>query len=201
MNRTSFHRQQRGMALLIALVVLIVVSILGATAMRSALFQNRISINTQLSQMMFQGAESGLQSVLNFATGQIADGIRPQDVQHLFYRALVLAQPQRICYGDDGQAEADGDVVRTLVGTELEFAFDDCEARTGSPLLVTAVVSEPPPDMAGALPIEGTNLCGNQSSCYGTAQIYSRAFASINNVPVRTSHVQMWGIVAPNANE
>ena len=192
--------RQQGMALLIALVVLVVVSILGATAMRSALFQNRMSINTQLSQMMFQGAESGLQSVLRVATGQIAAGTEPQDAGHVFYQALVLGQAQRICYDDDGVPTADTDVTRTVTANDLTFTFDECDARTGSPLLVTAIVSEPPPDMAGSLPIEGTNLCGNQTSCFGTAQIYSRAFASIENVPVRSSHVQMWGIVAPNAN-
>lgn len=203
------HRQQ-GMALLIALVVLVVVSILGATAMRSALFQNRISINQQISQMVFQGAESGIQSVFNVANPNTNGGVAPQNTAHVFYRALVLGTPVRICYGDDGVAAADAAVAnpadnpvqRALSGDDFVFTFaTPCPARADSPILVNAVVSETPPNLPASLPIEGTNLCGNQSGCYSAVQLYSRAFASIANLPVRSSHVQLWGIVAPNAND
>lgn len=200
---TNF-RQQQGMALLVSLVVLIVVSVLGATAMRSALFQSRISVNSQASQQIFQGAESGLEALLDHAVKQIeVDGYPPQDPRHIFYKALSTSgnTVQRLCFDEKGTTTVTTDATRAPYGDEWDFDYPDCDERPGSPVLVTTVVTEPPAGIPPSLPIEGTNLCGNQGSCYATTQVYSRAFASIAGMRNISSHVQLWGIVAPDANE
>lgn len=217
MSRLHAHpvSRQGGMALLIALVVLVVVSILGATAMRSALFQNRVSINQQMSQMIFQGAESGIRAVLMCAdpnefgrcgkpdapdpadpANPDLNKILPQNPLHIFYLAYMDDAPQRICYDGAGDPAADDQVVVTLASGSQVYDFDPCPANAGSPLRVTAVVSRPPPGLPATLPVEGYNL-----GHFDTAQIYSRSFASINNVTVRSSHVQMWGVIAPSPDE
>lgn len=193
------HRSENGMALLIALVVLVVVSILGAASMRSALFQGRISVNQQASQVMFQGAESGIESVFSMSLQQMEDDIQPQNPAHIFYRAVIDGVPQRICYDEDGALTVEEDVTRTLSGDDVVFDYDDCEQRGDNPLIVTAIVSAPPPGLAQALPLEGTSLCGNNTTCYGTTQIYSQSFASISGLNYLKSHVQMWGILSPSS--
>ena len=198
MNR-SMRRSQGGMALVVALIVLVVVSILGVTSMRSALFQGRISVNQQASQLLFQGAESGVESVFDFSVEQIDGGIPPQNAAHIFYRAVIDGVPQRLCYDADGAITAEEDVTRTVVGEDLEFTYDDCDQRDDNPLIVTAIVSAPPPGLDQALPLEGTSLCGNNTTCYGTTQIYSQSFASIAGLGYVKSHVQMWGILAPSS--
>lgn len=215
MNPVHSPRQQ-GMALLIALVVLVVVSILGATAMRSALFQNRVSINQQMSQMIFQGAESGIRAVLVCADPNEFDRcgkpaapvpadpanpdlnkILPQNPLHVFRRALE-GTAQQICYdetGDPTTADLPANAV-VVAGDEFEYNFVPCAANDGSPLRVTAIISQPAPGLPPTLPLEGFNL-----GDYGTAQIYSRSFASLNNVTVRSSHVQMWGVLTPQEDD
>lgn len=216
MNRVHSSRQ-RGMALLIALIVLVVVSILGATAMRSALFQNRVSINQQMSQMIFQGAESGIRGVLMCADpnefGRCGkpdapnpadpdnpdlNKILPQNPLHIFFQAFMDEVPQQICYDESGDPTATDLPANAVVvvGNELEYDFVPCPANDGSPLRVTAIVSRPPPGLPITMPVEGYNL-----GHFDTAQIYSRSFASINNATVRSSHVQMWGVIAPSPDE
>ena len=56
-------RKQRGVALFIALILLIIISILGVSAMRMSMFNARISTGAQVNAMTFQAGESALQSV------------------------------------------------------------------------------------------------------------------------------------------
>jgi len=55
--------RQKGMALFIALLLLVVISILGVSAMRMSLFNARITTGSQVNTMTFQAGESALQSV------------------------------------------------------------------------------------------------------------------------------------------
>lgn len=200
MNRHSSRRAQGGIALLVALVVLVVVSILGATSMRSALFQGKVSVNQQVSQITFQGAESGIEAVLDRAVTQIEAGVRPQAPAHMFYQAVIVGIPQRVCYGADGAITVDTNATREADGdNNVTITFDDCPQRGDNPLLVTSVVTIPPPALNQSKPVEGTSLCGNSGSCFGTTQIYSRSFASISGRGLERSHVQMWGILSPSA--
>src|SRR5690606_27310667 len=51
---------QRGAVLLMALIVLIMVSLLGLSAMRASIFSNKVSIGVQADTMTFEAAETAL---------------------------------------------------------------------------------------------------------------------------------------------
>jgi hypothetical protein len=60
-------RHERGTALIMSLVILMILTILGITAMSTASLEERMSGNTQESTRAFQAAESGLNEALNTA--------------------------------------------------------------------------------------------------------------------------------------
>lgn len=68
MNRSS----QRGAALIVALLILLVISVIGVSAMRSSSFSAKMAMGTQLDAMAFEGAESAIDQTLTYLLG--ADG-------------------------------------------------------------------------------------------------------------------------------
>lgn len=56
---------QRGVALIMSLVILLILTILGIAAMRTSTLQEKMSANIQESTRVFQVAESGLKESLN----------------------------------------------------------------------------------------------------------------------------------------
>lgn len=63
---TSFSRQT-GAALLVALMILAIVSILGVTAMKTSMFNAKIATTAQVSAIAFDGAESAIAAVYDEA--------------------------------------------------------------------------------------------------------------------------------------
>lgn len=61
----GFARRQRGVALLIALLILVIVSLMGTTAMRTSMFSAKIATGTQISAMAFEGAESAISATIH----------------------------------------------------------------------------------------------------------------------------------------
>ena len=76
------HRQQ-GMALVIALVILAMISILGIAALRTSIFNTRISTSAQGSAMTFQAAESALAALFQEASQYQGDGSNKDNVIHI----------------------------------------------------------------------------------------------------------------------
>ncbi len=66
---TSFSRQ-KGAALLVALMILTMVSILGVTAMKTSMFNAKIATSAQVSAIAFDGAESAIAAVYDEALFQ-----------------------------------------------------------------------------------------------------------------------------------
>ena len=63
------NRYERGTALIMSLVILMILTILGITAMSTASLEEKMSGNTQESTRAFEAAESGLNSALSTAGG------------------------------------------------------------------------------------------------------------------------------------
>lgn len=188
------------MALLIALVVLVVVSILGTTAMRSALFQSKVSVNQQASQLLFQGAESGLESVADFSANQVAGGTSTAMPAHIFNRVRNAFETIRICFDIDGNMADFNDVDReVLTPDDLAFDFDACPQRGDNPLEVTAIVSLPPPAQNFAIVAEGYSLGGTGKPVW--LPVYSEAFARVAGLGYQKSHVQYFGVLAPSEGD
>lgn len=55
---------QQGAALLVALVVLLAITLMGVTSLRSGLFHERMSLNSQADALTFMGAESGINGIM-----------------------------------------------------------------------------------------------------------------------------------------
>lgn len=68
------HSSQRGVALVVSLILLVVITLLSVTAMRSANLDTRISVNHQHKQLSFQAAENALSQLT---------AIRPEQMKAL----------------------------------------------------------------------------------------------------------------------
>ncbi|GAB2491206.1 pilus assembly PilX family protein [Arenimonas alkanexedens] len=75
MNRTNFQARsgQRGVTLVIVLLLLVIVTLLGLAAMRGTVMQERMSANAAARAIAFQSAEAGLREAESYA----ADAGRP----------------------------------------------------------------------------------------------------------------------------
>lgn len=65
-------RQQQGIALFVALMILVIISVLGAAAMRSSITNARIITGIQAGEMSFQGAQTAINAVINEMVGSTA---------------------------------------------------------------------------------------------------------------------------------
>lgn len=63
----AINRNQQGAALLIALVILLVVTLIGVSAIKSGIFHERMAFNAQAEELSFQAAETGINGVLGQA--------------------------------------------------------------------------------------------------------------------------------------
>lgn len=63
---------QRGVALFIALMILVIISVLGVAAMRSSVTNARITTGIQAGVMSFQGAQTAINAVINEMVGTTA---------------------------------------------------------------------------------------------------------------------------------
>lgn len=59
-NMAFHHSRQQGVALVVSLILLTVITLLSITAMRSANLDTRITVNHQHKQLAFQAAENAL---------------------------------------------------------------------------------------------------------------------------------------------
>ncbi len=190
--------RERGMALLIALIVLIVVSILGVAAMRVALFQSRVSVNSQTENLAFQAAESGLNAALTQARNQInaAVPILPSNPAHLFNLA-VNVRPQRVCLNADGVTiNVFSDGITDANGAPNFLPADACPTLPDSNAAVTTVVGPAPPD-SGAGQVQAFDLK------YGASLILiqARAYGGVPDTNVTSVHAQDWGMLGPSDSE
>lgn len=139
----TVRARQRGMALTIALIVLVVVSILGIVAMRTALFQNRVSINSQLGAISFQAAESGIAAVASMPK---------VDRENLFMEAALDPDvPRRLCVTAAAEPVIDTAHGVRDAGEDADTTTDDtltfdepCDQFPDSVAQVTTVISQSP---------------------------------------------------------
>lgn len=63
-RQANSQRQQQGVALFIALIILLVISVLGITALRSSATNARVTTGIQASHLSFQGAQSAINQAI-----------------------------------------------------------------------------------------------------------------------------------------
>lgn len=59
-------KQQGGAALLIALLILLMVTLMGVSALKSGIFHERMAFNAQAEEMTFQAAETAINGVIAY---------------------------------------------------------------------------------------------------------------------------------------
>ena len=98
--------QQEGVALIVALLILVIISILGVSAMRTSIFNARISLGAQVGTMTFQAAESAIAAVYEEA---ISDITQPGHVlgNALTQKSAGLIQIQDRCVTRTDKRKAD----------------------------------------------------------------------------------------------
>src|SRR5690606_1301907 len=81
MKQPSTMNRQRGAALLVALMILLIVSVIGISAMRSSSFSAKVAMGTQLDAMAFEAAETAIGQTLDKLLA--ADAASADDVTQL----------------------------------------------------------------------------------------------------------------------
>ncbi|ASK35072.1 hypothetical protein CEK62_12125 [Alcanivorax sp. N3-2A] len=72
-GRTS----QSGVALLVALMILVIVSLLGVTAMKTSMFSAKIATGSQVDAMAFEGAESAVADAYGYLYNMSSAELQP----------------------------------------------------------------------------------------------------------------------------
>lgn len=90
----SFDQHQRGIALVVALIFLLMLTILGVSAMNTSALEGRMAGNTQENNRAFQGAESALERVWKDGTifgsfSQVGETITDPSSPHTYTGAKV----------------------------------------------------------------------------------------------------------------
>ncbi|MEQ9507665.1 MAG: PilX N-terminal domain-containing pilus assembly protein [Alloalcanivorax xenomutans] len=89
MMSITHYNSQRGAALLVALMILVIVSILGITAMKTSMFSSKIATGTQVDAMAFEGAESAVNEAFTSLYGMSSAQLQPFLTGSVGQRCLV----------------------------------------------------------------------------------------------------------------
>ncbi len=87
-KRNNRFGSQRGVALVVALLILVMISIIGIAAMRTSIFNAKISTSAQGSTMAFQAAESALAALFIEASAYEGDAADDTNVVFIALRQL-----------------------------------------------------------------------------------------------------------------
>lgn len=93
----TVDRSQQGAALIVSLVILLVVTLLGVASLRSGIFHERMSLNSQAETLAFLGAESAINGIFSFALE-----IRENRVDDSFFATSLLGNEQQNCITRQG---------------------------------------------------------------------------------------------------
>lgn len=65
MKNLPFRHAQRGVALIVTLIMLVVITLMGVVAMRTGMLQVTMATNSQVSSLLFQNSDAGINAVYN----------------------------------------------------------------------------------------------------------------------------------------
>lgn len=112
--------EEQGAALFVALIILLIVSFMGVSAMRGSLLGERMAFNTQAREMTFQAAETAINGVIAEARG---NGVLLSDLLgSLATRTHCIGSTQQLNAGACGADDSfDG---RNALRAQAESAYD-----------------------------------------------------------------------------
>ena len=160
-NSVITGQSQRGAALFISLVILLVLSVIGISAMRGGLLQSLMATNMQQQEVVRSAAESSTSTVWAIATEQQrADG-----------SVLVLSaeSPDRTFTGfidgsgaitlEEAQLDDDGERADPVLTSQVVVAFLDCAPTACGPSSI--VLSPASPVQCYAFRVDGNTTVGD----------------------------------------
>ena len=167
-------KQQAGMALFVVLIVLLIVAMVGVSAMRGSLFHERMAFNSQAEDLTFQAAETAINSVI--AQARIAE---QNNAASTFLARLLAGQTIAGCVSLEGGFKE---------ATCADNATDTLDRR--SSLLSSSVTNF---DLeANAVGFDSSTLVDLQFETEGQGE-----FLSVLELPFENQNVQQWRKLGP----
>lgn len=134
MMKTSLGKKQVGAALFVCLMLLLILSILGISALRMTIGQSLISMNAHAEKLAFQSAESGITQVIAEGENDVARAWLPVDPGGSVFRCIAAnaAASTLSSSGDCASTPSDArGVTRTAVKV-AKIDSDDVQAAQRS---------------------------------------------------------------------
>ncbi|PIE42569.1 MAG: hypothetical protein CSA49_00290 [Gammaproteobacteria bacterium] len=127
MRSVAIIRLQSGAALLVVLVVLLMMTLLGITSLKSGLFHERMAHHSQADALTFLGAESAINSILSMVTAFKSDVAFEKSA---FFELMAIAGSEQ-CYC----------IAKNKVSEGLCSANETFDRRTNGMLVAQASTS------------------------------------------------------------
>lgn len=108
MRHLDTPRNQRGVALLVALLILVIVSLMGITAMKTSMFSAKISTGTQVDAMAFEGAESAVADAYGHLYNMSSADLQPFLNGHVMNRCLTSAGASLVACASSDRMDSRG---------------------------------------------------------------------------------------------
>ena len=168
-NMTTYNRRQSGVALIIGLLVLLLLTLITVTAIRMTTLEERMASNLRNQSIAFQAAESALRE----AEGLIANnGGAPNP-----FKPLQIT-------GGPFQNASDTPCVNGLCGTTAPLQSDDIYTATGLATASTGIsnIADEPQYMIELMFIEPSP---DSSRLYATFRITALAWGADTNAVIQ----------------
>ena len=144
-------KHQEGVALLIAMLILLVVSMMGVSAMKGGLFGERMAFNAQSEEMTFQAAETAINGVISEArspTSSLLTELKRTGTEQVHCFTLADGLKAGYCSGTDtldnresvqSRSLSQFDLQRPWLGTDAEALVDNQFHTVGKGSFVSTV--------------------------------------------------------------
>lgn len=125
--------RQRGVSLLIVLVLLLVMSVLGIAILRSSAMQERMSANTRDRSLAFQTTEAALREAQDNVLGSQPDAGDPDTTWDNWTPSAETCAEQGLCAAGSAASWQVGPTLGETPSTPSEYWMEDLGAVPGEP--------------------------------------------------------------------
>lgn len=161
------YKNQKGAALIVALVMLLAITLLGVSSLRSGAFHERMSLNSQADSLAFLGTESAINGVMSYAWQ-----IGQNGVDEAFFAKAILGT-QRNCISKSAISEGDCTISQTF------------DRRADGVLIAQADTKH-----KGESPVENTD--GSVMAYHKFETVGNAYFTAELDLPFAYENMQVW---------
>ena len=132
-ERNGQRGRERGVSLLIVLVLLLVMSVLGIAILRSAAMQERMSANTRDRSLALQTTEAALREAQDNVLGVVPDEGDLDTTWDNWSPSTETCSNQGLCAAGSAASWQQGPTLGTTPSTSSEYWMEDLGAVPGEP--------------------------------------------------------------------